>query len=101
MSRNTNAVHWLPVSFNTSGNQTIVAGVSNQQIRVWAVILSSASSVGLTFLNGAIPLSGTPPLTQIALDLDEKPFICSPGSSFVISSNGNVDVEGSIAYTQG
>lgn len=101
MSQNNQSVRWLPVSFSTSGNQTIVTGVSNQTIRIRSVLLTGASAVALTFLNGAIPITGALSITALAFDLDDKPWVLSPGSSFIISSGGSVDVEGAIAYTQG
>lgn len=78
---------WVPFTLS-GGNNVIVQGQTGRQIKVYAVVLTAATSVGITFKDGSTAFSGAMPCTAMALDLNDKPMICSSGNSFVITSDG-------------
>lgn len=92
---------WLPFSFSTSGDQTIVAAVANQTIRVIALVISAASTTNITLKDGATAKSGAMPLTGLVLDIEEKPLILTIGNAFVINSSAAVVVGGMVFVAQG
>lgn len=92
---------WLAVSFSSSGDNTIVAGVAGQTIRVISLVLGAATQTNLTLKDGATARSGAIPTTSLVLDLDSKPFICGVGNSFVINSSVATSVGGMVLVVQG
>lgn len=92
---------WVPISFNTSGDQTIVAGAAGQRVYVYSIILSAASQVNLIFKDGTTAKSGAMPISSMTIDMEDKPFITSSGNAFVINSSGNIAVGGMALVLQG
>jgi hypothetical protein len=78
---------WHPVTL-TAGSNVAIVGRSSYQVKVYAVFLSAASTVSVTFEDGATPFSGAMPMTALAFDTEDKPMICSVGNDFVIVSTG-------------
>ena len=79
---------WYPVTL-VNGTTAAIAGVANQHIRVYKIILAAASTVSATFLDGGNAFTGAMPYTGMALDLSDTPFICSAGNNFNITCTGN------------
>lgn len=79
---------WHPVTLTAGANVAIVANPL-YQIKVYSVFLGAASSVNVTLQDGSTPFTGAIPMTGLAFDTQDKPFICSVGNDFVITSTGN------------
>lgn len=88
-----------------SGDNTIVAAVAAQTVRVMKLFLTVAQACTLTFKSGAgTSLTGAITLSagaSIVLDLDGEPwFTTGSGSAFVINLSAAVQMSGRIYYTQ-
>lgn len=79
---------WHPITL-TAGSNIAFAGKANYQVKCYAVLLTAATSVNITFQDGATAFTGAMPMTSLAFDFEQKPFICSTGNDFVITSSGN------------
>jgi hypothetical protein len=93
------------VSVSSSGNNVLIAGVTNQTIRVYRLMLVLASSNTLTFQDGSsTALTGALALNAgatIVLDFEGEPwFITSTGNGFVLNLSSANAVSGNIYYTQ-
>lgn len=90
------------VSFNASGDNTVVAGSLGKQIKVLQLFLSIGGASNITFKSGAsTTLSGS--LVNLAtffMDYFQLPLTCNTGDSFVINSSSAVQVSGTIWYAQ-
>lgn len=92
------------IDINTSGDNTIIAGVALQVIRVFRIFVVAPSSVVVTPKNGTAGTGFTGPLTlgSFVLDFDgEAWFTCSTGNNFVLNLGTAVQVSGRVFYTQG
>ncbi len=88
-----------------SGDNTIVAAVTAQTIRVMKIFLVVAQACTLTFKSGAgTALTGAITLAaggSFVLDLDGEPwFTTGSGSAFVINLSAAVQMSGRVYYTQ-
>lgn len=79
---------WYPVTL-TAGANVAVVGNPLYQIKVYSVFLGAASTVAVTLQDGSIPFTGAINMVGLAFDTQDKPFICSTGNDFVITSTGN------------
>jgi hypothetical protein len=79
---------WHPVTL-ISGANVAVSGLAGYQVKVYSVFLGAASSTNITLQDGGTPFTGAIPMTGMAFDTQDKPFICSKGNDFVITSTGN------------
>lgn len=87
------------VSVSASGNNTLIAGVAGQTIRVLKLVLIAASAVTVQVLDGAT-VKGTYPLGTMVLDREENPLILTAGNSFVLNLSSAITVSGSVDYAQ-
>jgi hypothetical protein len=92
------------INFSASGDNTIIAGVSAQTIKVYKLFLVSSGDTAITFKDGAGLLTG--PITlltgSMTLDFDSEPwFNTSTANSFIINSSNAVQISGRIYYLQG
>lgn len=92
------------ISFNNTGDNTIVAAIANKGIRVYRLIMVSDSSTTVIFKNGTTALTGAIPLYAggaFVLDVSNEPwFISSVGSAFVINQSGTATITGKLDYHQ-
>ena|ERR1035441_3050616 len=79
---------WHPVTLIAGANVAVVANPLHQ-IKVYSVFLGASSSVNITLQDGSTPFTGAMPMSGMAFDTQDKPFICSVGNDFVITSTGN------------
>jgi hypothetical protein len=79
---------WYPVTL-VNGSNIAITGIPGNRICVYAVFLSASSSVNITLQDGSNAFTGAMPITSLAFDTEDKPFICSTGNNFVITSTGN------------
>lgn len=93
----------IAVTTSTSGDQTAIAAVAGQTIRVYDIALACDSANALTFKDGATALSGAMKVSGLSLDMSPhgRPrFICTKGNAFVINLGSAVQTSGTIWYTQ-
>lgn len=93
------------INFSASGDNTIIAGVGGQTIRVHRLRFVAAAPTNITIKDGAgTVLEG--PITMTAggamvLDLSGRPYYrTSVGNAFVINSSAAVQVGGRVEYVQ-
>jgi hypothetical protein len=78
---------WYPVTL-ISGQNIVLVGVTGCQIKVYSVFLSAPASTNITLQDGNNNFTGAMPMTGLAFDTQDKPFICSVNNSFNITANG-------------
>jgi hypothetical protein len=93
------------VSVSSSGNNTLVAGVSGKTVRVFKLVLVFSAAANATFQDGSsTALSGAIPMLangSIVLDFDTVPwYVTSSGNAFVLNLSTGVTVTGTVYYTQ-
>jgi hypothetical protein len=79
---------WHPVTL-VNGSNVAVPGLAGYKVKVYSVFLGAAASVNITLQDGSTPFTGAMPMTGLCFDTQDKPFICSTGNDFVITSTGN------------
>lgn len=95
------------INFAASGDNTLIAAVAAQEIRIWQIFMVSIAAVNVIFKNGATAFNAFAiPLTaagsSIVLDHTGQPWMTtSPGSAFVVNLSGAVQVTGQCYYTLG
>lgn len=83
---------------NTSGDSTLITGVTNQTISVFALILAAAATVTVQLKDGAgtsmfaaSMIAGVP--IPLPFNANGEPwFTCSPGNAFVLNLSAAVNV---------
>lgn len=96
----------LTIAVVSSSATTIaaVSGVAGSVVKVYKLFLVTGGTTNITFADGTTGLSGALPMAangSITLDLDGTPwFVTSPGAAFNITNSGNLQVSGSVYYTQ-
>jgi hypothetical protein len=96
-------VQQAPVNFSSSGNNTIITGLSGTRIRILQFFLVFSGAVNVTYYSGTTALSG--PLefafagAQVQ-DFIQLPLTCNEGDSFIINLSAAVQVGGTIWYAQ-
>lgn len=92
------------ININTTGDNTIVAGVSGQTIRIWRIFFVVDAATTITFKNGSTSLTGAISLGQngaFVLDLQGDPWFVTTGTNnFVISQSGTAQISGVCYSTQ-
>ena len=97
---------YLTVAVVSSSATAIAAvtGGSGSIIRVYKLFLVTGGTTTVTFEDGSTGLSGGLPMVangSITLDMDGQPwFTCSKGNNFTIGNSGNLQVSGTVYYTQ-
>lgn len=91
----------------SSGDNTIVAGVAGQTIRVLEMMLTAHAATNLTFKDGSTALTGAMELTAAGASFNffivcngAPHFITSKGNNFVINNSNAVQLSGYILFTQ-
>lgn len=94
-----------PINFSASGDNTIVAGVGGQTVRVFRMFLVAGAPCNLTFKDST-PVSYTGPIPlgkygSIAFQLEGDPhFVTGSGKAFVINIDAVAQISGKIEYIQ-
>ena len=96
----------VSVSFATSGNNTVVAGVGGQSIRVYRLFFLVNQKNTLIFRDGAsTDLTGPMDMGDFGdftLPFDTEPwFTLSTGNAFIINTSNAKQVSGRVYYTIG
>lgn len=88
-----------------AGDNTVIAAVAGQIIRVYKILLWANGSTSVTLKDGAATsLTGAMAFTAqtgFVLDYDDQPwFITSSGNAFVINLSAAIQVSGTLSFTQ-
>lgn len=93
------------INFTGSGNNTIVAGVPNQIIRLYKIFFVAQAATVITYQDELNAISGPIGFTangSMTLMFDTKPwFVTSAGNDLILNSTNAVQVGGTVYYTQG
>ena len=95
----------VPLTPATSGDATIIAGVANQTIRVFAWWFSVGGAVNVTWKDGTVPFHPAIPLTALGASWSQDPMgrpwlTTTLGNALVLNLSANVQVSGRLYYTQ-
>ena len=86
------------INTTTSGDQTIIAAVAGQAIRIHSISFSSSASTNVTFKAGATAISGP---YQNVLTFSEDwggTLRIAPGTAFVLNSSAVANIGGIVTY---
>ena len=93
------------VNSNATGDITIVAAVTGQQIHVYRLVIVVGAATNLTFKDGASTnLTGAMNMLangSITLDYDggsKAWFTTTAGNAFVINQSGTAQISGKVSY---
>jgi hypothetical protein len=92
------------INFSSSGNTTLVAGLSGQTIRVFRIMFNVGGATNITISDGVTTFSG--PLSfstggGFVLDFSGDPwYVTGLSNGFVFNSTAAVQVGGTVYYTQ-
>lgn len=93
----------LLIACGSSGDNTLVAGVSGKIIRVRRIILSAESGVTMKLKDGAAD-EMCHLYTMRSTVVEENPgdwlFVLQPGNGLVLNLSSAVNVGGAVWYTQ-
>lgn len=101
------AIQAATINTASSGDNTIVAAVSGESVRVWKIWFWVNGTVSVTIKDGAgTNLTGAMAMVaqnEFVRNLDETIpwFVTTAGNAFIINLNGAVQISGRVYYTQG
>ena len=96
-----NVLH-AKIDFSGTGDQTIIAAITNQAFIVTKVVLTVGGQTTLTFkhgstaFTGAMNFGGTGEIRGIVDP--QANLVCNAGDSFIINSSSGVQVSGYVSY---
>lgn len=95
------------ISFNTSGDNTLVTGVSGKQTRIWRLVLGNGAASDQTVL-----VKGTGSLGNFIMSAAKGPqyvldgagsgcpvFVCDSGANFLLNLSASTQIWGYVQYT--
>lgn len=92
------------ISFATSGDNNIVAGVTAKVIKAYRLYIVVGGATNITIKDGSTALTGAMPFASngsLVLDFSGIPwYTTSAGNALVINSSAAVQVSGRVEYTQ-
>ncbi len=92
------------VSFSSSGDHTLVAGVSGQTIRMFRLLITLAGTANVILKSGSTPLTGSMALAAnggLILDFNGEPwFVTGATEALVMNTSESVVTGGAVWYTQ-
>ncbi len=96
-----------PINTASSGDVTIVSGVTGQTVRVLEMVFTAHAATNVTFKDGTTALTGPMELTAAGASFNfflvasgAPHFITSKGNGFVINNSNAVQLSGYLLYTQ-
>ena len=106
MSARTASTRSIAIAFSSSGDNTVVAGLTANPIRVYGLVATVNGATNITFKDGSTALSGALILTgngsSFTLPLTDEPYFTTTiGNAFVMNSSSAVAVSGICWYTTG
>lgn len=93
------------ISFAAAGDNTVIAAVAGQTIRIYHYNFVLAAASNITLKSGAVAKSGVYPLQQYMGLVFDAPggavtFDCAASAAFVINNSNAIQVSGFVLYTQ-
>jgi len=90
------------VSFNTSGSNTVIAGVAGKQICIYGLDLYLASSTTIQLFDNTTALTGAMTTTSYTKQVKSTPcyWTLPAGDSFNITLGSGVQTSGAVWYSQ-
>lgn len=92
------------IDFSTTGDNTIVAAVAAQTIRLHKIFFVVSADTNITIKDGASGLTGVITMKaggSFVLDMDGDPwFTCSTNTALVINQSGTAQISGRVYYRQ-
>lgn len=91
------------VSASSSGDNTVVSGVSSQTVRVFSLAITTASPVDVTLKDGSSTVLGVfQNITSLVLDpmMGSPRYVTTASNAFVINLSSAVACKGTVWYTQ-
>ena len=110
MGAHTSECNSAVISFNTTGDNTVISSPSSGPIRVHGIWFTVDAATLITFKGGngssAAAISGafdlTAPGSSQTLQINDEPyFYCAPGVNFIMNQSGTANVRGTVYYTAG
>jgi len=95
------------ISFNTTGDNTVVAANAQGQIHVHGILFTvdAATNItiksGATLLTGALVFTGSGSSMTLEINMDEPYFSCPTNTAFIMNQSGTAQVSGVLHYTSG
>lgn len=102
----TSAMSRQPINASTTGNNTLVTGVSGQTIRIWGMLIVFSAATTITIKDGtSTAITGAMPLLAdgdiyLQKQCEDPYFVTSASNAFVISQSGSASMTGVLWYTQ-
>jgi hypothetical protein len=101
-------IHQAAISFTTTGDNTVIAGVAGKVITIVSMVLVSTGTTNITVKDGTggTALSGAMPLAAgVPLVLPPDPTVdwyqsAVAGNNFVLNQSGAVQISGTVWYVQ-
>ena len=95
----------VAINISASGDNTIVAAVTAQTIRVHKLFLAASGAVSIKFKDGAstdfMPAFPLQAYGGMVLDSDQDPwFVTTAGNALIINLSAAVQVSGILYYSQ-
>ena len=94
-------IQYAAIDVNTSGDNVVVTGVADTQIRVLAFWLVCGASTNILWKSGSTQLSGTCPLAAnggVGMESDWGLMITDAGDSLVLNSSATATIGGTVTY---
>ena len=93
------------IDISSSGNNTVITGVSGEVIRIWKLFFVCNAAVNITFRDGASDnLTGVMNFLangSMVLDFDQEPwYVLTSGNDFVINLSAGQQVSGRVYFTR-
>lgn len=92
---------WVPITFNASGDNTIVAATAGKATQVLALLITAAGATTITAKQGSTALTGAMSLAtaghqdQLFLPFTGVPyFTTAANAAFILNSSNAVQVSG-------
>lgn len=89
---------WVPITFNASGDNTIVAATAGKATQVLALLITAAGATTITAKQGSTALTGAMTLaTGVPLNLPFTGvpyFTTAANAAFILNSSNAVQVSG-------
>lgn len=103
-----NPFQQLPINISAGGDNTIIAGIANKQIKVFRLKLLTAGAVVIlvkdgpgTVLDGPLSFSSNEGMVLDWPGYDGPPwYTTSPGNDFVMNLSTGVQIGGNLDYIQ-
>lgn len=94
----------LAIAPASSGNNTVIAGVAGQVIRVYGIDIAGATATAVTLSDGTTTFLGSQStvnvLTRDPLAIGRPRWVCGSGNGFIVNLGAANAMTGMIYYDQ-